>query len=105
LEERWDAERPLRLAGEVIIHRLGDLASKLPDEVIKAAPEVPWRELKGIRIIAAHACSAVGCAVVPVCLEQRRGAWHAVPTGWDDGVGLRALGTVLEAREPFQVQH
>jgi uncharacterized protein with HEPN domain len=53
--ERWDAERPLRLAGEAVIGRLGDVATKLPDEVIKATPEIPWREVKGMRIIAAHA--------------------------------------------------
>jgi len=52
---RWDAERPLRLAGEALIGRLGDIATKLPDEVIKATPEVPWREVKGMRIIAAQA--------------------------------------------------
>ena len=54
-KERWDSERPLRLAGEAVIGRLGDLATKLPDEVIKAMPEIPWREVKGMRIIAAHA--------------------------------------------------
>jgi hypothetical protein len=35
-KKRWDSERPLRLAGEAIIGRLGDIATKLPDEVIKA---------------------------------------------------------------------
>jgi hypothetical protein len=40
-KERWDAERPLRLAGEAVIGRLGDVAAKLPDEVIKATPEIP----------------------------------------------------------------
>jgi uncharacterized protein with HEPN domain len=54
-KERWDAERPLRLAGEAVTGRLGDIATKLPDEVIKATPEIPWREVKGMRIIAAHA--------------------------------------------------
>ena len=51
---RGDTERPLRLAGEAVI-ALGDIATKLPDEVIKAMPEIPWREVKGMRIIAAHA--------------------------------------------------
>ena len=54
-KERWDAERPLGLAGEAVIGRLGDVATKLPDEAIKATPEIPWREVKGMRIIAAHA--------------------------------------------------
>jgi uncharacterized protein with HEPN domain len=53
-KERWDAERPLRLAGEAVIGRLGDVATKLPDEIIKATPEIPWREVKGMRIIASR---------------------------------------------------
>jgi hypothetical protein len=35
-KERWDAERPLRLAGEAVVGRLGDIATKLPDEVTEA---------------------------------------------------------------------
>jgi uncharacterized protein with HEPN domain len=54
-KERWEAERPLRLAGEAVVGRLGDVASKLPAEVTEATPQVPWREVKGMRIIAAHA--------------------------------------------------
>lgn len=54
-KERWDSERPLRLAGEAVIGRLGDIATKLPDEVVKATSEIPWREVKGMRIIVAHA--------------------------------------------------
>jgi uncharacterized protein with HEPN domain len=49
-KDRWDAERPLRLASEAVIGRLGDVATKLPDAVIKATPEIPWREVKGMRI-------------------------------------------------------
>jgi len=48
-KDRWDAERPLRLAGEAVISRLGDIASKLPDDVVAATPEIPWREVKGMR--------------------------------------------------------
>jgi hypothetical protein len=32
---------PLRLAGEAVIGRLGDIATKLPHEVIEATPEIP----------------------------------------------------------------
>ena len=68
-KERWDAERPLRLAGEAIIGRLGDIATKLPDEVTKATPEVPWREVKGMRIIAAHAYHRIDYEEVWVTLR------------------------------------
>ena len=56
-KDRWDAERPLRLAGEAVVGRIGDIATKLQDEVTKATPEIPWREVKGMRIIVAHAYS------------------------------------------------
>ena len=29
-QDRWETERPLRLAGEAIIGRIGDVASNLP---------------------------------------------------------------------------
>jgi uncharacterized protein with HEPN domain len=54
-KRRWDTERPLRLAGEAVIGRLGDIAAKLPDQVVVATPEIPWREVKGLRFIAANA--------------------------------------------------
>ena len=69
-KERWDAERPLRLAGEAGIGRLGDVATKLPDEVIKASPEIPWREVKGMRIIAAHAYHRIDYETVWVTLRD-----------------------------------
>jgi uncharacterized protein with HEPN domain len=68
--ERWDAERLLRLAGEAVIGRLGDVATKLPDEVIKATPEIPWREVKGMRIIAAHAYHRIDYETVWVTLRD-----------------------------------
>jgi uncharacterized protein with HEPN domain len=69
-KERWDAERPLRLAGEAVIGRLGDVATKLPDEVIKATPELPWREVKGMRIVAAHAYHRIDYEEVWVTLRD-----------------------------------
>ena len=72
-KERWDAERPLRplrLAGEAVIGRLGDIATKLPDDVIEATPEIPWREVKGMRIIAAHAYHRIDYREVWVTLRD-----------------------------------
>lgn len=69
-KDRWDAERPLRLAGEAVIGRLGDVATKLPDEVINATPEIPWREVKGMRIIAAHAYHRIDYEQVWVTLRD-----------------------------------
>jgi uncharacterized protein with HEPN domain len=69
-KERWDTERPLCLAGEAVIGRLGDIATKLPDDVIKATPEIPWREVKGMRIIAAHAYHRIDYDEVWVTLRD-----------------------------------
>ena len=69
-KERWDAERPLRLAGEAVVGRLGDIATKLPDEVTEATSEVPWREVKGMRIIAAHAYHRIDYEQVWVTLRD-----------------------------------
>ena len=69
-EEAWDTERPLRLAGEAVIGRLGDIATKLPDEVIEATPETPWKQAKGMRIIAAHAHHRIDYEEVWVTLRD-----------------------------------
>jgi uncharacterized protein with HEPN domain len=69
-KKRWDNERPLRLASEAIISRLGDIASKLPDEVLEATPEIPWRQVKGMRIIAAHAYHPIDYEVVWATLRD-----------------------------------
>jgi uncharacterized protein with HEPN domain len=81
-KERWDAERPLRLAGEAVIGRLGDVATKLPDEVIKATPEIPWREVKGMRIIAAHAYHPIDYEQVWVTLRDDVPAMAAAIRRW-----------------------
>ena len=69
-KERWDSERPLRLAGEAVIGRVGDIATKLPDEVTEATPEIPWRKVKGMRIIAAHAYHRIDYEEVWVTLRD-----------------------------------
>ena len=70
--EALNAERPLRLAGEAVIGRLGDIATTLPDEVTKATPEIPWREVKGMRVVAAHAYHRIDYEEVWVTLARRR---------------------------------
>jgi uncharacterized protein with HEPN domain len=74
-KKRWDTERPLRLEGEAVIGRLGDIATKLPDEVIEATPEIPWKQVKGMRIIAAHAYHRIDYEEVWVtpCATTSRG--------------------------------
>jgi uncharacterized protein with HEPN domain len=88
-KERWDAERPLRLAGEAVIGRLGDVATKLPDEVVKATPEIPWREVKGLRIIAAHAYHRIDYETVWVTLRDD------VPRIWLGDLAMAAFANLI----------
>jgi uncharacterized protein with HEPN domain len=54
-KHRWDRERPLRLAGEAVVGRLGDIATKRPNELVADTSELPWAEIKGMRIVVDHA--------------------------------------------------
>ncbi len=58
-KERWDAERPLRLAGEAVAGRIGDIATKLPDELLAGTSGLPWAEIKGMRIVVDHAYHSI----------------------------------------------
>ena len=46
------------------------LRQPMPDEVTKSTPEVPWREVKGMRIIAAHAYHRIDYEEVWVTLRD-----------------------------------
>jgi uncharacterized protein with HEPN domain len=50
----WDDDRLLRLAGEAVISRIGDAASKLPDNFQPSMPRVPWEEIRANRVLVAH---------------------------------------------------
>jgi uncharacterized protein with HEPN domain len=58
-KERWDIERPLRLAGEAVVGRIGDIATKLPADLVAGTSELPWAEIKGMRIVVDHAYHAI----------------------------------------------
>ena len=50
----WDEDRLLRLAGEAVIGRIADAANRLPGEVKDAVPEIPWDDIRDIRILVDH---------------------------------------------------
>lgn len=52
--EAWDDDRLLRLAGEAVISRIADAANRLPDSVKDVIPDVPWDDIRGIRILVDH---------------------------------------------------
>lgn len=50
----WADDRLLRLAGEAVIGRIADSANRLPDEIKDAIPEIPWDDIRDIRIVVDH---------------------------------------------------
>jgi uncharacterized protein with HEPN domain len=47
----WDGDLLLRLAGEAVIGRIADAAGRLPVQVKEAVPDVPWDDIRDIRIL------------------------------------------------------
>lgn len=50
----WDNDVLLRLAGEAVIGRIADAATRLPVEIHDAIPDVPWEDIRDIRILVDH---------------------------------------------------
>ncbi len=50
----WDGDRMLRLAGEAIIGRIADGAGRLPADVKASIRDVPWDDIRDIRILVDH---------------------------------------------------
>jgi uncharacterized protein with HEPN domain len=52
-KDRRDVKRALRLAGEAVVGRLGDIPTKLSSDLLAGRSELPWAEIKGLRIVRA----------------------------------------------------
>jgi len=52
--EAWEEDRLLRLAGEAVVGRIADAANRLPESVKDALPDVPWDDIRDIRILVDH---------------------------------------------------
>ncbi len=64
----YDDDRQLQLAGEAIVSRLGEAAARLPEELVTDHPDIPFRTVKGMRNLIAHAYQRVDPQVVWVTL-------------------------------------
>jgi uncharacterized protein with HEPN domain len=62
--DAYDADEMLRLAGEAILHRIGEAVARLGEEFIRAHPTVAWRRMKGMRNLLAHDYGAVDYNIV-----------------------------------------
>ena len=53
--EAFEADPVAQFGAEAVVGRIGDAASKLPDEIRAAMPDLPWKEIIGFRIVVDHA--------------------------------------------------
>ena len=68
----WEDDEFLRLAGETVIHRLGEVVARLDREdpgLVAAHPEVSWREMKAMRNLVAHRYEVVDSDIVWTALS------------------------------------
>ncbi|SHF37818.1 DUF86 domain-containing protein [Desulforamulus putei] len=49
---------------------IGEAASRIPDDILSAYPEVPWFEMKGMRNIMVHEYFRVELKIVWVTIRQ-----------------------------------
>ena len=96
-KERWDAERPLRLAGEAVVGRIGDIATKLPEDLVSGTSDLPWAEIKGMRIVVDHAYHGIDYDRVWRTLRDDVPELHRVVGRWVQVQVRRSVNRELNA--------
>lgn len=67
----YESDRMMRLAGEALIGRIGDSASKLRDQLGEEVPEgVPWDDVIANRIIVDHVYHRIDYEILWTTLER-----------------------------------
>ena len=98
-KDAWEDDRLLRLAGEAVIGRIADAANRLPDDVKQAVPDVPWDDIRDIRILVDHIYHRVDYEAlwktlgedVPLLLRRLR-RWRKTLPRAPPAAGLSTLG-------------
>jgi uncharacterized protein with HEPN domain len=60
----YDADEMLRLAAEALTHRIGEVTGRLSQSFQAGHTDVPWRAIRGMRNVIAHAYGRVDHAIV-----------------------------------------
>jgi uncharacterized protein with HEPN domain len=53
--EQFESDLVAQFGAEAVVGRIGDAASKLPEDVRASMPGLPWKEIIGFRIVVDHA--------------------------------------------------
>jgi uncharacterized protein with HEPN domain len=70
--QAWDADEVRRLAGEAIVHKIGEAVARVTRdaEFVAAHPQVAWAAMKGMRNVVAHEYNSIDYAIVWNALEK-----------------------------------
>lgn len=68
-KETYDGDVQLRLAGEAIVHKLGESVARLPASMVEAHPEFPFRTMKAMRNLIAHEYDRADAEIIWVTLS------------------------------------
>jgi uncharacterized protein with HEPN domain len=68
--DAYDADEMLPLAGEAILHKIGEAVARLSDGFTQAHPQVHWRPMKAMRNLVAHEYGAIDYNIVWNSLER-----------------------------------
>ena len=86
---RFRTDRTHQLAAEALLHRLGEIVARLPDEFLDEHPTISWRAIRGMRNIIAHEYQAIDYHIL----------WNALTTRLP--VDAAAIRTMLSADQPI----
>ncbi|MGH8862353.1 MAG: HepT-like ribonuclease domain-containing protein [Jatrophihabitantaceae bacterium] len=67
----YEQDEALQLAGEAIMHRIGEAVARLPEQFLADHPDVEWRKMKRMRTIVAHDYLRVDREIVWTALASR----------------------------------
>lgn len=65
----YDGDVLLRLAGEAIVHKLGESVARLPANLVTDYPEIPFRAMKAMRNRIAHEYDRADAEIIWVTLS------------------------------------
>jgi uncharacterized protein with HEPN domain len=66
----FDEDPVVQYSAETVVGHIGDAASKLPDEVRAAMPDIPWKAIIGARIMVDHAYHRLDYGRIWLSLEE-----------------------------------
>lgn len=69
--DEFDRDEFMRLAGEALIHRIGEAVARLPAGFTDDHPQVSWRAIRGMRNVVSHRYDAVDHALIWTTLSTQ----------------------------------